>query len=393
MADPLAAFASRAGLKQRSLQSGLKLLKGKASGTIHPGLQPAHRSAVQLTQQECHVSEAPSHDRHQDQDFANNLQQYALRPQHRHSKATRKAHGQHHKVQLDNTDAADKQNGSETEDQRLPSPPPARTAAVVPYAKTIDPNHMQKLKQSLCQLMQDTNQVELQPASSATHRPLVMLLASKLDGADITAALAQYSNTQPPAQVQSHEVEADANKSEQLLSAARSSVACTPSPETVAQPSAHAEPQNMPERAFSWHDGLAVNAACSPAHATYHPDFTSSSSINSGYQHRHAVQQHAAHSFGDQDQSTHQLDFVKTSTLDILQRRSDWQQHDVMEPSFFGHDSDYDLNYQQHLLATPSAGLNRYRLVSWLRPLSCCHTLPQLVVSTACLIVTCQHQC
>lgn len=364
MADPLGAFAERAGLRQRSLESGLKLLKGKVSGTVHPGLQPAHCAVPdQLARQPRHVLEEVPQGKHQKQSVAGDLQQYAFKvDKQSHAKTRNRANPQASDAQLLNSDMDGIHSKSGASHHRKAIFSPKQPPPDVPTATNIDPTHFHKLKQSLCQLMQDRHAIELPTDPTSSERPLIPLLASKLDGIDIGAALAQHRNVLPGAQEHRHAAAGNADDAVEVSSASRSSVACTPSPEVVPQLRASAELQSMPGHAASAVQyETAVEAPLSLARHASFSHLNSSSSISSGFnrmptrQRRQPVVEKSEH--------LRQLpcfsSFAHTACIspDMLRHdRHDWQQYDAVSNG----NSDPDGSYQQHMqLAAPFAELSR----------------------------------
>ena len=390
MADPLRAFAERAGLRQRSLQSGLKLLKGKVSGTVHPGLQPAHCAVPdQLARQPRHVLEEVPQGKHQKQNIAGDLQQFKVDKQS-HAKTRNIANPQVADAQLLNSDMDGIHSKLGAPHHRKPIFSPKQPPPDVPTATNIDPTHFHKLKQSLCQLMQDRHAVELPTDPTSAERPLIALLASKLDGVDITAALVQHRNVLPGAQQHRHDAAGNADDAVEVSSASRSSVACTPSPEVVPQLRANRELQSMPGHAASAVQyGTAVEAPLSLAHHASFSHLNSSSSISSGFNRMPARQRREPQV--EKPEHLRQLpcfsSFAHTASIspDMLHDRHDWQQYDAVSDG----NSDPDGSYQQHMqLAAPFAKLSRCTFnlcsnlcLSCLYSHSCCSCLELLLDS------------
>lgn len=386
VADPLGAFASRGGLKQRSLQSGLKLLKGKASGPVDPGLQPAHCSfPEQLVRQQVVVSKARPQHHHQVQTTADSLQKYAYAPQQKQAKIKLTGNCQQQDVQQVYSTVDPQSRSQASKDMQAAAP----ASSAVPTAKTIDPHYMQKVKKSLCQLMQDRHRLQLESNLTA-GQPLVSLLASKLDGVNITAALAKYRNQVPPGQ---KHAAGKSNSAQQAHSAARSSVACTPSPEAAA------EPNHMPEQVTSSWQRHAADMAHLPAQHTCFRHVASTCTMTTAHLREHFRPMHSCLSLRHSGRSSqlhqhsqfkrrlelsddsqldqyaelsgnNQSDFVPyeqpltdghNSSIDmLLHSRYDQQQHSDMDLSVSDDDGQPDsCHWRRMQLATPSAGLNR----------------------------------
>lgn len=384
MADPLAAFASRTGLRHRSLQSGLKLLNGKASGTVDPSLQPAHCPVPdQLARQQGNVPKAYCQRKHQDHKMADSLQQFAYKP---HQKQAR-SNGTGNSQQQDLTPICISKGASQNPSRAskgLQQASPVSKTPLVHVAKTLDPNYMQNLKHSLCQLMQGRHQVKLQSASPAEQKSLVSLLASKLDGVDISAALTQYQQDATIA-VRKPDAVSD-NVNQQAHSAAKSSVACTPSPEPAAHQNVAAECRPVPDQAMSCFQQQAVNTACSPASHVLHPDLSStstSSSHKTSSRHKdsdmfpdqslhisHSV--HVRHGIEAQRTTYSRHDLFPTdfdqddnNSIDMLfDHACDEPQPSALNSAFSAdcHHSAGFCQQQQLQIATPSAQLNRCRI-------------------------------
>ena len=352
MADPLGAFAERAGFRQRSLQSGLKLLKGKVSGTVCPGLQPARCSIPeQLVQQPRQVLEEVPRSKHQKRNVANDLQQYACNvDKQSHAKTRTRPTVQASEVQLSESDIGGTHSKPGASDHRKCIFSPKKPPSDVPIATSIDPMHFQKLKQSLCQLMQDRHSMELPADPTTADRPLITSLASKLNGADITATLLQHRNVLLGAQEARHDAPGNAIGDIEVSSASRSSVACTPRSEIVLQLRSHADPQCMPDHAASAVQHDSVEAPLSPA----------SSSISSGFNRMSARQRQRPLNVKKSEPQRELpcfASFANTATTSpgMLQPNlHDWQLHDLSNG-----DRDPDGHPQHMQLAAPLAKLGR----------------------------------
>lgn len=250
MADPLGAFANQVGVRQRSLQSGLNLLKGKASDTVRSGLQPV---CAAHPQQLAHSQHQPrSRDgrvQQQPNGAAEQFEQYAYQSQQEAATTTQHAPQQ----QKSSKRALNTHSHADLPD--LPSQSHAqaaqiRPADILPVAIGLDPNYMQKLKASLCQITQNTHNMASLPTSSRVKQSLVCLLASKLDGKLVQDTdLRQVLNASPPAAANAQQ---PANEpSQSVPSVAKSSVSCTPSPDIAAQQAKCAKLRDTPRQAMT----------------------------------------------------------------------------------------------------------------------------------------------
>ena len=296
LADPLGAFACQATQRQRTLQSGLSLLKGKTSQpriVAHNLTPPNEQLAAQLGTYRFQSV---------------NTAQPAAQP----NKGNGHKKGQHSKEHMPQQESHDKhrnrQNGhlqtamAKDKSKRPPSAgvqPPGQSQLSMSHnsASDIDPaprqantNYFQDIKCSLHTLVQAHHTIPSLHAMSDTDKAaLTSMLTNKLDGVNILSELQHHfaskpGSAEPPA--------------EQQPSAA-SSVDCTPSPDSVTQRDAklHKLPnlslpcQHAQLRALPFVDDIRTSHASAASSGSGHRHvFAGNDYINSRPScHRHAL--------------------------------------------------------------------------------------------------------
>ena len=300
LADPLGAFAHQAGHKQRTLLSGLTLLKGKASQACLVSFNlrsPRGRPAAQLDSQELMPGNSFAQ-------YANDSRQHqvSLHPRERLTTKTRPRPQVAKEASQKQTPPSASQAGSQDaapEDGQAASfgqsqhSIPQENAQATP--QRVDINYFHHIKSSLHSLIQAHHAIpSLHTMSKPDREALTSILASKLDGVDVTAEVQthflpnQQQKLTPKQQVfaqPAHELRG----AEQQPSAV-SSVDCTPSPESVAQQQSCARhkqaskpllrSQHIPHGAF------ASTCFSNASHA---------SAASSGSGQRHFTRQHTHH--------------------------------------------------------------------------------------------------
>lgn len=242
MADPLGAFAGQATQRQRTLQSGLSLLKGKTSQpcvVAHNLRPPNEMLAAQL-------------DTHRFQ-AANKAAQPAAQP----VKGNSNQNGQHSQEHTPRQESQVKRRHRRCGHQKTATPQVKSkqlpSAEVQPFDQSqynsapdlitaptqANTNYFQDIKRSLHTLVQANHTIPSLHAMSDTNRAaLTSMLANKLDGVNILTDLQNHFISKPgPA-------EPAEPPAEQQPSAA-SSVDCTPSPNSVTQ--RDAKPHKLPK--------------------------------------------------------------------------------------------------------------------------------------------------
>ena len=277
VADPLGAFAHQAGHKQRTLLSGLTLLKGKASQArlVSSNLRsPRARPAAQLDSQEL----IPDNSFAQ---YANDSRQHQVpvQPRERLTTKTRPRPQVARKARPKQTPASASQAGSQDAapaDGQAASfgqsqhSTPQQNAQATP--QQIDTNYFHHIKSSLHSLIQANHAIpSLHTMSKSDREALTSILAHKLDGVDVTAEVQQHAAEQQPSAV--------------------SSVDCTPSPESVAQQQSSARHKQASRPLLrSQHISYGALASTCVNNASH------ASAASSGSGQRHFTHQHRHHS-------------------------------------------------------------------------------------------------
>lgn len=303
LADPLGAFAFQAAHKQRALQSGLRLLKGKSSQAriVSSNLRsPRERPAAQLDSQKLQ----PTNDFAK---FAHGKKQRQLhaepeahptntsQPRQQVHANVRQRQQQSNHSQAGNKGAAlaQSQKAPASESMHRDSPGVAQTA---PQAQQIDSsNYFHSAKTALHTLIQAHHAIpSLHTMSEPDRAALTSLLSSKLDGIDITAQVQQQFLPKP--QEQAPEQKALEQTAPEQQPSAASSVDCTPSPESVAQHQSSARrfkshKSVLPHQRFP-HSALPCICLSSASHAS-----AASSGSGQGQVTHHHLQQPPEESF------------------------------------------------------------------------------------------------
>lgn len=243
LADPLGAFACHTTQRQRTLQLGLSMLKGKTSQTRLVASNPrppneelaaqlntyrcqpistATQRTTQPTKGDKHKQGQQSHEQNPQQqspDLCRNRPNYHQQEAHTNAKTGRPPLAE---VQP----PATSQSGlSHSHAQNMPDAP-----------RQANTNYFHDLKQSIHTLVQANHAIpSLHTMSDTDKAAVTLLLANKLDGVNIQSDLEALfsSNTR-----------ADVHSAEQQPSTG-SSVDCTPSPVSVAQHDAR--PRQLPK--------------------------------------------------------------------------------------------------------------------------------------------------
>ena len=242
LADPLGAFACKATQRQRTLQSGLSLLKGKTSQPriVAQNLRPPNEQlAAQL-------------DTYRFQS-ANTAAQLAAQPTNG-NKRKKVQHSQEHIPQPESQDEREnksnghQQTGVTTAKAKRPRSahvqPPGQSqysmshnsaSDLITAPKQANTNYFHDIKSSLHTLVQANHTIPSLHAMSDTNKAaLTSMLTNKLNGVNILSDLQHHFASKPgPAEP----------PAEQQPSAA-SSVDCTPSPDSVTQHDA--KPHKLP---------------------------------------------------------------------------------------------------------------------------------------------------
>ena len=240
LADPLGAFARHASQRQRTLQSGLSLLKGKASQTrvVAPNMTPPNAEVTaQLDNyrfQPAHTSAKPAAQQTQTRKHQSGQQPQELV----HHKASTEQHGPSQKLQQPKImDRSPKKRPPLTEIQ---SPGPSQHSISrdivqdqTQVARKVNGSYFKDIRSSLHKLLQANHAIpHLHTMTDTDRSALASMLTNKLDGVDIVIDLQQHFASTPNPDQHHHQ-------SEPQQSAA-SSVDCTPSPDSVARHSARA---------------------------------------------------------------------------------------------------------------------------------------------------------
>ena len=278
LADPLVAFACKATQRQRTLQSGLSLLKGKTSQpriVAHNLRPPNEQVAAQLDTykfQSANTAALP----------AAQLTQV--------NKCKKVQHSQEHIPQQESQDEQEnkpnrkQQTGVTKAKTKRPSSahvqPPGQSQYSISHNSAPDlitaprqanTNYFQDIKSSLHTLVQANHTIPSLHAMSATDKAaLTSMLTNKLDGFNILSDMQHHFTSksgpaEPPA--------------EQQPSAA-SSVDCTPSPDSVTQ--RDAKPHKLPKLSLpGQHPHLRALPFVEASRASH------ASTTSSGKGHRH----------------------------------------------------------------------------------------------------------
>ena len=300
LADPLGAFAHQAGHKQRTLLSGLTLLKGKASQArlVSSNLRsPRGRPAAQLDSQELISGNRfaqYANDSRQDQVPFQPRQRLTTktRPRPQVAKEASQVQRPPSASQAGSQDAAPADGQAASLGQSQHSTPQENAQAT---PQQVDINYFHHIKSSLHSLIQAHHAIpSLHTMSKPDREALTTILANKLDGVDVTPQVQkhflpnQQQKVAPKQQAfaqPAHEQQA----AEQQPSAV-SSVDCTPSPESVAQQQSSARHRQTSQPLLrSQHIPYGAFASTCVSNAS-HP-----SAASSGSGQRHLTHQHTHH--------------------------------------------------------------------------------------------------
>ena len=290
LADPLGAFAYQAGHKQRAMQSGLRLLKGKASQArvVSANLRPPRdHAAAQLAlrgqeQQPANAAAKQATATRSEQGYAESREHTSRAPrprQHQAEKAGQKQRADHqpHAYRPGNQHASQLPAMSSGCSEHSSPQAPVREP---PQPKQLDSNYFQHVKSSLHSLIQAHHAIPSLHTMSDTDRAAVTtLLSNKLDGIDITPGLQQHWLPKPLS---------NQHPSQQPSTA--SSVDCTPSPESVAQQQNVARPFQLPKSALP--DPPIRHSTIPPACLS---NISHASAASSGSGQRHFTNHHTLH--------------------------------------------------------------------------------------------------
>lgn len=284
LADPLGAFACQATRRQRTLQSGLSLLKGKTSQAryVAPNLRPPNEQlAADL---DTYRFQSPN---------------TAVQPHAQPSTANRhkKRHqSQEHMPEQHSPDQhRNRRNGSQQAEVTKPKAKRRPAADIQPYAqlqhatshqsvpdmnttpRQVNTDYFQDIKHSLHTLIQANHTIPSLHAMSGTDKAaLTSMLTNKLNGVNILSDLQQrFFSPSRPAEPAEHAEPA----AEQQPSAA-SSVDCTPCPDSVTQHDAKL--QTLPKPTLPCQRGRLRAFHSADASHTSH---TSAASLGSGRRH------------------------------------------------------------------------------------------------------------
>ena len=307
LADPLGAFAHQAGHKQRTLLSGLTLLKGKASQArlVSSNLRsPRGRPAAQLDSQEL----IPGNSFAQ---YANDSRKHQVpiqprerlttktRPRPQAAKEASQKRTPPSASQAGSQDAARADGQAASFGQSQHSIPQENAQA---SALQIDINYFHHIKSSLHSLIQANHAIpSLHTMSQPDREALTSILAHKLDGVDVTAQVQthflpkQQQKVAPKQQAVAHE-----HPGAEQQPSAVSSVDCTPSPESVAQQQSSARHRQASRPLLrSQHIPYGAFASTCVSNASH----ASAASSGSGQRHftlqrtHHSAKSHAEYSF------------------------------------------------------------------------------------------------
>ena len=284
LADPLGAFACQAIRRQRTLQSGLSLLKGKTSQAryVAPNLRPPNeqlaadlntyrfQSPNTAVQPDTHPPAANRHKkRHQSQEH---MPQQQNPDQHRHK---RNGIQQAEVIQGKGKrrPAADIQSSGHLQQSTShQSVPDLNTGP-----KQVNTSYFQDIKHSLHTLIQANHTIpSLHAMSDADKAALTSMLTNKLNGVNILSDLQQhfFSPSRPAEHAKPAEPAAEQQPS------AASSVDCTPSPESVTQHDARYH--KLPKSTLPCQRGrLRAFQSVDASHTSH----TSAASLGSGPRH------------------------------------------------------------------------------------------------------------
>ena len=288
LADPLGAFACQATQRQRTLQSGLSLLKGKTSQprvVAHNLRPPSEPLPAQLDTYRFQA--------------ANTAAQPATQPIKGNNRKNEQ-HLQEHTPQEESQDRI-RQCGHQQSEiiAKSKEAPPAKVHPPGPSwgsishnsapdlmtaSRQANTNYFQDIKRSICTLVQVNHTIPSLHAMSDTDKAaLTSMLTNKLDGVNILSDL-QHHFTSKAGPAEPAEPPAEQQPS------AASSVDCTPSPDSVTQrdtkphklpklslPHQHARPRALPfvDASYTSH-ALATSLGSGHKHA-----FASNDNIDS----------------------------------------------------------------------------------------------------------------
>ncbi len=330
LADPLGAFAHQAGHKQRTLLSGLTLLKGKASQArlASSNLRsPRGRPAAQLDSQEL----IPGNSFAQ---YANDSRkhQVSVQPRERLTKKTRPrpqvAKEASQKQTPPSASPAGSQDAALADAQAAPfgqsqHSPPQESAQATP--QRVDINYFHHIKSSLHNLIQANHAIpSLHIMSQPDREALTSILAHKLDGVDVTAEVQTHFLPNQQQKVapkpQAFAQPAHEHPGAEQQPSAVSSVDCTPSPESVVQQQSSARRKQASKPLLrSQHIPYGTFASTCVSNAL-HP-----SAASSGSGQRHFTHQHTHHSAKSHEQES----FL--NLLELYQDVGDDLQHSLWQ--------------------------------------------------------------
>ena len=238
LADPLGAFACSAGHKQRALQSGLRLLQGKASQArvVSSGLQPPNEQpAVQVDSQDLQQQrstippQATVHRQHSS--HTHPRQQLPSAPRQHVAETAGQSHsrvpGQSKSSQAGRSRPQVKEVQADSAGQSVHGVSSGTVQDLPQACKQIDSNYFQQVRSSLHHLIQAHHGIpSLHTMSDSDRAALTSLLSHKLDGVNITNCLERQHLPKP---------QPDQHPAQLQQPSTASSVDCTPSPESVVQ--------------------------------------------------------------------------------------------------------------------------------------------------------------
>ena len=322
LADLLGAFAYQAAHKQRALQSGLRLLKGKASQAriVSSNLRsPKEQPAAQLDSQKLQpINEFAklAHGQKQRQLHAEPEEHptNTSRPRKQVHANVRQSQQQSNHSQAGDKDVALAQSQKAPASESMHSDAPG-VARLAPQGQHIDSNYFHSAKSALHNLIQAHHAIpSLRTMSETDRAALTSLLSSKLDGIDVTARVQQQFLPKPQEQAPEQRALEQTAPAQQLSAA--SSIDCTPSPESVAQHQSSARRYKshksvLPHRRFP-HSALPSICISNASHAS-----AASSGSGQGQVTHHHLQQPPEESF------LNMLESHESTRRDV--KRSRWQ--------------------------------------------------------------------
>ena len=283
LADPLGAFASQATQRQRTLQSGLNLLKGKTSQAriVAPNLRPPNKHvAAQLDTyrfQSANAAAQPAAQPTKADKHTNRQQSQEQTPQQQSPDQHRKKQNGHRQTEMANV------NTKRTQSVDVQPPDPsqysisndtAQDLNTAPKKAKANGNYFKDIKHSIHALVQANHTIPSLHAMSDTDKAaLTSMLTNKLDGVNILSELQQRFSSKPWAAVQS---------ADQQQPSAASSVDCSPSPSSVAQ--RDAQPHRLSRPAVpNQHAQLRAMPTVDASYTSH------ASAASSGSGHRHSL--------------------------------------------------------------------------------------------------------